>query len=371
MEPVFPPARWWHRADNSDNGDVVHDVICELCPRRCRIAHQKSGFCRVRQNHHGQLINAAYGRSTGFCLDPVEKKPLYHFLPGTPTLSFGTVGCNLECRFCQNYQTSCSHTLAPLRETASPAVIAETALSLGCPSVSFTYNEPVIWSEFVVDTALECRKRGIKTIAVTNGFISQEPAAWFFPHLDAVNVDLKGFTDDFYKRLTGGSLAPVLETLRYIVHETALWLEITNLLIPGENDRSEEIHAMCEWIARELGVDIPLHFSSFHPMFRLMRHPPTPPETLIKARQIAREHGLRYVYLGNIRGSQTHTTVCPSCGSTLLERTDYGVVPINIDLPVPDTNTVTAQCRQCRQVLPGVYPPRMGIWGNKRQPVSL
>lgn len=287
-------AHCWHLDPNSEK----NIVICDLCPRACHIADQKHGFCIVRRNNHGVLIADSYGRSTGFAIDPIEKKPLYHFLPGTQSLSFGAVGCNLECRFCQNHQSSKATSTALLTQNASPKLIAKAAVDSGCRSVSFTYNEPITWGEFAVDTAMACHDLGVKTVAVTNGYVMPEAGRWFFEHIDAVNVDLKAFSDHFYQRLTGGRLEPVLKTLQYLVRETDCWVEITNLLIPGENDTPEELHNMCEWIVSELGQEIPLHFSAFFPAYRLMSHPPTPITTLQNAYRIAKEHGIRYVYRG-------------------------------------------------------------------------
>jgi len=344
-------------------------ILCDLCPRGCRIAEGKSGTCFVRENHGGELILTVYGRSTGFCIDPIEKKPLYHFLPGTGTLSFGTVGCNLGCLHCQNHDISRCRSLGDAHETASPERIAETAVRLGCESVSFTYNEPIVWSEFAVDTAAACHERGIKTVAVTNGYIMPEPGKWFFAAMDAVNIDLKAFSEEFYKKITGATLKPVLETLKYVVKETDVWLEITNLIIPGENDRPEDIRRMCDWIVHELGPDVPLHFSAFHPTHRLSDHPPTSPTALFSAREIAKNSGIRYIYLGNLPVAEGQGTDCPGCQRLLMERTGYGTVPLEIDLP-PCENGM-ARCRHCGESIPGVFPPQWGSWGNRRQRVTF
>ena len=359
------PAQWWY----PDSSGSMTTLVCELCPRQCRIANGGAGYCFARQNHNGQLVSAVYGCSTGFCIDPIEKKPLYHFLPGTPTLSFGTIGCNLGCRHCQNWQTSRCRSLDILTEHATPDMIADTAKQLGCPSVSLTYNEPIVWAEYAVDTAHACRKRGVKTVAVTNGTIRPEPAKWFFEHIDAANVDLKSFRDSFYRDIAGGSLQPVLDTLIYLAKQTGVWLEITNLIIPGENDSPDELKDLCNWIVTELGEHVPLHFSAFHPAHKLLHRPPTDAETLLRACDIARSCGLRYVYPGNLASTQHQTTNCGKCGVSLLARNGYGTAATGILLPTEVGGHAT--CRQCGERLAGVFAPDTGDWGNRRQAIRL
>lgn len=363
MEPY--PAQWWH----SEPADDAGMVVCELCPRQCRIANGNTGYCFARQNHNGRLVSAVYGRATGFCIDPIEKKPLYHFLPGTPTLSFGTVGCNLGCRHCQNWQTSHCRSFDVLAEQATPDMIAGAAQQFGCPSVSLTYNEPIVWAEYAVDTARACRKLGIKTIAVTNGYIRPEPAKCFFEHTDAANVDLKSFRDPFYRDITGGTLQPILDTLVYLAKETDIWLEITNLIIPGENDSPDELKDLCDWIVAELGDHVPLHFSAFHPAHQLLHRPPTDAETLLHAYNIARSCGLRYVYPGNLASTRHQTTYCGKCGVSLLERNGYGTVATGVSLPVHDGGNAT--CRHCGGCLVGRFATTIGTWGNRRQVVRF
>ena len=365
-------ALWWHSESIGDSGTTPTQgktVVCELCPRQCRIAEGKSGFCFARQNHDGQLVSVTYGRSTGFCLDPIEKKPLYHFLPGTATLSMGTIGCNLGCLHCQNWQSSRNRNLDSLTEAASPEMIAGTARKLGCPSVSLTYNEPIIWSEYVVDTARACRKQGIKTVAVTNGTIRPEPAKWFFESIDAANVDLKSFRASFYRDIASGTLQPVLDTLIYLAKETGVWLEITNLVIPGENDSLGELKDLCDWIVSELGDHVPLHFSAFHPAHRLLHRPPTDAETLFRAREIAQSSGLRHVYLGNLASTRHQTTYCGKCGASLIERDGYGTRTTNTALPVREGDSTT--CRLCNEPLAGRFLPDIGNWGNQRRVIRL
>lgn len=337
-------------------------VQCDICPRLCKLADGQRGFCFVRANQGGEIVLTTYGRSSGFCIDPVEKKPLNHFLPGTPILSFGTAGCNLGCRFCQNWDISKSREMDTLMDAATPDAIAEAALRHGCRSVAFTYNDPVIFHEYAIDVAKACHARGIKTVAVTAGYQCAEPRREFYAHMDAANVDLKGFTDDFYQRVCIARLEPVLETLRYIKHETSTWLEITTLLIPGKNDSDAELHRMSEWIARELGPDVPLHFSAFHPDFKMLDTPRTPPETLTRARRIALSHGLRYVYTGNVHDPEGDTTSCHACGHKLIVRDWYNLLEWNLS---------DGGCPNCGTVCAGVFEAQPGNWGAKRQPVRL
>jgi pyruvate formate lyase activating enzyme len=306
-------------------------------------------------------VLTTYGRSSGFCIDPIEKKPLYHFLPGTPVLSFGTAGCNLGCRFCQNWDISKSRETDTLADQASPDAIARAAQRLGCRSVAFTYNDPVIFHEYAVDVAIACRERGIKAVAVTAGEVCPEPRAEFYRHMDAANVDLKGFTEEFYHDVCAGHLQPVLDTLVYLRHETKVWFEVTTLLIPGLNDSDAELEAMTRWFAEQLGRDVPLHFTAYHPDFRMHDRPPTPPATLRRARQIARENGLRYVYVGNVHDPEADSTHCCHCGDLLIGRDWYELTYWSLD--------AAGQCRRCGARCPGVFEAEPGTWGARRLPL--
>jgi pyruvate formate lyase activating enzyme len=296
-------------------------------------------------------------------VDPIEKKPLSHFLPGTPVLSFGTAGCNLQCAFCQNWSISKSRDVDTLADQALPETVARAAAELGCRSVAYTYNDPVVFHEYAIDVAKSCRKRGIGSVAVTAGYVNPEPRAEFFRHVDAVNVDLKAFADDFYRRICKGRLAPVLDTLRYVEHETDVWLEITNLLIPGENDGDRELHALTKWVREELGPDVPLHFTAFHPDFRMVHHPPTPPATLTRAREIALANGIRYAYTGNVRDPQGQSTFCHVCGQVLIGRDGYRIVEWNLECG--------GACRGCGTTCAGVFEAAPGGWGARQLPVWL
>ncbi len=346
-------------------GEVLPNgrVQCNLCPNHCRLAEGQRGACFVRACHNGRLVLTTYGRSSGFCIDPVEKKPLYHFLPGSSTLSFGTAGCNLTCAFCQNWSISKSREADTLCAAASPEAIAAAARQHGCRSVSFTYNDPVIFLEYAVDVAGACRAEGLKTIAVTAGYICPEPRAEFFAAMDAANVDLKAFRKEFYRRLCGAGLTEVLDTLVYIRHATKVWLEITTLLIPGENDSTEEIRDMCRWIYRELGPDVPLHFTAFHPDYKLLDRPRTPLATLERACGIAREEGINYVYTGNVRDRDGASTTCPGCGAMLIGRDGFDVVSWQL--------APGGVCRSCRRTCPGVFDDNPGAWGSRRLSVAM
>jgi len=338
-------------------------VQCDLCPRRCRLHEGQRGFCFVRMNQGGQIVLTTYGRSSGFCIDPIEKKPLNHFLPGTAVLSFGTAGCNLGCRFCQNWDISKSREMDTLADEASPETIARVAEALGCRSVAFTYNDPVIFHEYAIDVAQACHARGIRTVAVTAGYVCPEPRAEFYAHMDAANVDLKAFSETFYRKICAGELSPVLDTLRYLYHETTTWLEITTLLIPGENDSDAELEALTAWIVMNLGPDVPLHFTAFHPDWKMRDRPPTPPATLRRARAIALKNGLRYVYTGNILDSEGQSTYCHACGRLLIGRIGYQITAWHLD--------EQGCCPDCRTPCAGVFEARPGSWGPKRQPLWL
>jgi AmmeMemoRadiSam system radical SAM enzyme/AmmeMemoRadiSam system protein B/uncharacterized protein (TIGR00296 family) len=346
---------WWHQAADGR-------IACDLCPRDCRLKPGDRGFCFVRQNVDGQMKLTTYGRSTGFCIDPIEKKPLNHFFPGSPVLSFGTAGCNLGCKFCQNWDISKSREVERLSELAMPDSIAAAAQQTGCRSVAFTYNDPVIWAEYAIDTARECRQQGIHPVAVTAGYISPGARAEFFHAMDAANVDLKAFTEDFYERITYSKLQPVLETLHWLKHESDVWFEITNLIIPDANDNPDELRRMCDWILESVGAEVPVHFSAFHPDFRLMDRPRTPHETLVMARDIAIRQGLKFVYVGNVNDVVNQSTWCPGCGELLIERNWYQLGQWNLDGNV---------CRKCRTVIPGHFDQSPGSWGNRRQPIRI
>ncbi len=338
-------------------------ILCELCPRYCVLADGQRGFCFVRQNAGGRMVLTTYGYSSGFCIDPIEKKPLNHFYPGTSILSFGTAGCNLGCKFCQNWDISKSREFDRLTDEASPEKIARCARQLGCKSVAFTYNDPVIFAEYAIDIAQECHKLDVKTVAVTAGYMTEKSRPEFYEHMDAANVDLKAFTQRFYEKVTLGALQPVLDTLVYLKRKTNVWFEITTLLIPGENDSDEELHAMTRWIHSELGTDVPLHFSAFHPDYRMLDKPPTPPATLKRAREIALSKGLKYVYTGNVHDPEGSSTYCPNCGDLLIERDWYHLGVYHLK----NRN----QCAKCGSVCAGYFDERPGDWGAKRLPVRL
>jgi pyruvate formate lyase activating enzyme len=350
------PTRYWHRLDDGR-------VQCDLCPRACRLHEGQAGFCFVRARHADQVVLTTYGRSSGFCVDPIEKKPLNHFLPGTPVLSFGTAGCNLGCAFCQNWSISKSREIDTLAEEATPEAIARTAQRLGCRSVAFTYNDPVIFHEYAIDVARACHAAGLRSVAVTAGYVCPEPRAEFYRYMDAANVDLKAFRDETYHRVCGGRLQPVLETLEYIRHETRVWLEITTLLIPSVNDSPAEIAAEARWIGERLGPDVPVHFTAFHPDWRMRDRPPTPPATLTMARRIARAEGLRYVYTGNVHDSDGGSTYCHGCGACVIGRDWYTLTSWHL--------TADGRCRSCGTPCSGVFDGPPGDWGARRLPVAL
>ncbi|MCA9393133.1 MAG: AmmeMemoRadiSam system radical SAM enzyme [Candidatus Omnitrophica bacterium] len=350
------PARYWRPLDEQR-------IVCELCPRECTLADGQRGFCFVRRNVGNKLILTTYGRSSGFCIDPIEKKPLNHFYPGTSVLSFGTAGCNLGCKFCQNWDISKSREWDRLTDQASPQTIALAAKEFGCRSVAFTYNDPVIFAEYAIDIARECRRMDIRTVAVTAGYINPAARAEFYQYMDAANVDLKAFSEEFYRNVTLSSLQPVLDTLVYLRHETDVWLEITTLLIPGKNDDPAEIKAMCGWIRERLGDDVPLHLTAFHPDYKMLDVPATSVEILNRCREIAVSAGLKFVYTGNVHDRIGSSTYCPGCGTCLIERDWYVLGAYRLKHK--------NQCDQCGTVLPGRFDDRPGTWGARRQPVSL
>ncbi|HET7204171.1 MAG TPA: AmmeMemoRadiSam system radical SAM enzyme [Steroidobacteraceae bacterium] len=356
FEPVAHPTRHWHRLDDGR-------VQCDVCPRHCRLHEGQRGLCFVRGRAQGGIELYTYGRSSGFCVDPIEKKPLNHFLPGSAVLSFGTAGCNLACKFCQNWDMSTSRAMDTLADAASPTELAATARRLGCDSVAFTYNDPTVFLEYAVDVAEACRAAGVRTVAVTAGYVCPQPRREFFAAIDAANVDLKAFTERFYRKLCGAELAPVLDTLKYLRHETRVWFEITTLLIPGENDSDAELDEMTQWLAQEIGPDVPLHFSAFHPDWKMLDRPPTPPATLTRARRIALANGLRYVYTGNVHDRTGSSSWCHRCGSLLIERDWFELGRWGL--------TSEGACGGCGERLPGVFEARPGTWGGRRLPVRL
>jgi pyruvate formate lyase activating enzyme len=350
------PARYWHRLDDGR-------IQCDVCPRYCRLHDGQRGLCFVRARRGDELLLTTYGRSSGFCIDPIEKKPLDHFLPGTPVLSFGTAGCNLTCKFCQNWDISKARELDRLQDLASPDAIARAAKRAGCRSVAYTYNDPVIFLEYAIDVAQACRERGIKNVAVSAGYMCAAPRAELYAQMDAANIDLKAFTEGFYKKLCTGALQPVLETLEYLKHETDVWLEITTLLIPGHNDAPAEIEALSAWAMDHLGPDVPLHFTAFHPDYKMLDVASTPPSTLVRAREIGRAHGLRYVYTGNVHDEAGQSTYCHACGTRLIGRDWYEITAWQL--------TADGACAACGAKCAGVFEPRPGTWGQRRMPVSL
>ncbi len=348
--------KYWHKLGDGR-------IQCDLCPRFCKLHEGQRGLCFVRANQDDQIVLTTWGRSSGFAVDPIEKKPLNHFLPGSPVLSFGTAGCNLACKFCQNWDISKSRQMDRLMDQATPEMIAETAESLNCRSVAYTYNDPVIFHEYAIDVAQACRQRGIKNVSVSAGYVCAEPREEFYRYMDAANIDLKAFTDRFYRKLTGSHLQPVLETLKYIKHETDVWLETTTLIIPGENDSDKELNEMTQWVAENLGCDVPMHFSAFHPDWKMQNIPPTPHETLVRARQIALDAGIHYAYIGNVHDKAADSTWCHQCGELLIGRDWYQLSDWNL--------TEKGCCKTCGTRCAGLFEDQPGKWGAKQVVVKL
>jgi pyruvate formate lyase activating enzyme len=356
LEPGEAPARWWHlQADGR--------IQCDLCPRYCHLQDGQRGFCFIRQRRGDEMVLTSYGRASGFCVDPIEKKPLAHFYPGSSVLSFGTAGCNLGCRFCQNWDISKARDRDRLSDVAGPDAIADAAVRAGCSSVAFTYNDPVIFAEYALDTAKACRERGVKTVAVTAGYITADARPEFFAAMDAVNVDLKAFSERFYRKLCFAELEPVKETLVHLARQSSTWFEVTTLLIPGENDSEDEVDRLCAWFVSTLGPEVPLHFTAFHPDFKLTDHPPTPPGTLERARRQALSHGLAHVYTGNVHDADGQSTYCAGCGTLLIERDWYRLGTYTLS---PE-----GKCQACGHALAGRFAEGPGSWGARRLRVHV
>ena len=356
VDNTIVSTQYWHKLEDGR-------VQCDLCPRECKLHEGQRGLCFVRENLNNEIVLTTYGLSSGYCIDPIEKKPLNHFLPGTPVLSFGTAGCNLACKYCQNWDISKSREMHTLADQASPELIAHAAEQLNCRSVAYTYNDPVIFHEYAIDVAKACREKGIKSVAVTAGYVSPEPRKEFYQYMDAANVDLKAFTEKFYYKLTGGHLQPVLDTLLYLKHETDVWVELTTLLIPGYNDTPEEIDDMTRWVVKELGPDVPMHFTAFHPDWKMLDVPSTPFETLTRSREIAINNGVRYAYTGNVHDEKGESTYCHQCGEKLIGRNWYVLSTWNLD--------EHGACKKCGTPCAGVFEAQAGSWGSRRQPVRL
>ncbi|MBF0288778.1 MAG: AmmeMemoRadiSam system radical SAM enzyme [SAR324 cluster bacterium] len=350
-----PGRHWHHLADGR--------IQCDVCPRYCSLNEGQRGLCFVRKRENRQIVLDTYGRSSGFCIDPIEKKPLNHFFPGTPILSFGTAGCNLTCKFCQNWDISKSRETDRLMDQASPEQIARAAKKEGCLSVAYTYNDPVIFLEYAVDIAQACKALGIYSVAVTAGYMTAAARHEFYQYMDAANVDLKGFSESFYQKLCGGQLQPVLETLKYLKEETDVWFEITTLLIPGQNDSEQELEAMTQWVVENLGHGVPMHFTAFHPDWKMTRLPRTPASTLLHAREIALKNGIHYVYVGNIHDKSGSSTYCHHCGQTLIGRDWYVLSDWNL--------SDTGNCLQCGTPCLGKFDQQPGNWGSRRKPVRM
>jgi pyruvate formate lyase activating enzyme len=357
-------------------------VQCDVCPRSCRLREGQRGLCFVRGRRGDQIVLTSYGRSSGWCVDPIEKKPLHHFYPGSAVLSFGTAGCNLSCRFCQNWGISRSRAVETMSAPAGPDAIAAAARRLGCRSVAFTYNDPVPFMEYAMDVADACREFGIASVAVSAGYVNPAPRTEFFGHVDAANIDLKGFTERFYEKLTAARLKPVLETLEYLA-ATEVWFEITTLLIPGHNDADRDLAAECAWIVEHCGPDVPLHFTAFHPAHRMADVPRTPAATLTRAARIARDHGLRFVYVGNVVDRHWQTTWCPGCGAAAIVRDGYEIERYAVvgtggacgggpgSGGSGSAGPGSGECRGCGARLPGRFAETAGDWGGRRMAVTV
>ena len=336
----FMPTKYWTKVDNAK-------VRCDVCPRACLLQDGQRGLCFVRMARAGEIVLTTYGRSSGFAVDPIEKKPLNHFYPSSKVLSFGTAGCNLTCKFCQNWDMSKAREMDILQHQASPEMIAKAALANGCKSVAYTYNDPVIFLEYALDVAQACHEYGVKNVAVTAGYVEGQAREDFFRPMDATNVDLKAFSDDFYRKTCGGKLQTVLDTLLYLKNSTQIWVELTTLLIPGENDSEQELDQMTRWVVDNLGSNVPMHFSAFHPDYKMRHLPRTPAETLSTARQIALDNGVAYAYTGNVHDKSGESTYCAECGEVLIGRDWYVLSEMNL--------TDEGCCGFCGSVCDGVF----------------
>jgi pyruvate formate lyase activating enzyme len=315
-------AQWWTPLE----GGKVH---CYLCPRDCKIGEGQTGFCFIRKNEGGKLVTLGYVRPAAVQVDPVEKKPLFHFYPGTRIFSMGTAGCNMGCFFCQNWDISKAKSDQVHSVDLTADDVCQNAMQYECPSLAFTYNEPSIWGEYVIDISKRAREVGLKTVMVTNGYINEQAFYDVYEHIDAANVDLKAFTENFYGKITLTHLKPVLDTLKRLKRDTNVWFEITNLMIPTLNDNPDEVKQLANWVLDNVGNSIPVHFTAFHPDFKLRNIHNTPPETLEMARDIALEQGLKFVYVGNVF-SDSANTYCPSCNRLLIERNWHQIVKYRI-----------------------------------------
>lgn len=356
LDKYTKSTQYWHALDNGT-------IQCDVCPRACKLQEDQRGLCFVRARKNNEIVLTTYGRSSGFCIDPIEKKPLNHFLPGTSVLSFGTAGCNLACKFCQNWDISKSREIDTLADAATPEMLAHTAAQMSCRSIAFTYNDPIIFMEYAMDAADACKENNIATVAVTSGYMCDKPREEFYSHMTAANVDLKAFTEKFYWKICNGHLQPVLETLQFLKHNTNVWFEITTLLIPGENDSDKELNEMTRWIYENLGPDVPHHFTAFHPDWKMMDKAHTPASTLTRARKIAINNGMRYVYTGNVHDEKGASTYCSHCGMRLIGRDWYVITEWNI--------TNKGQCPNCHEKCAGVFEDAPGTWGAKRVPIKL
>ena len=343
--------RHWHKLENGK-------IQCDVCPRLCKLRNGQRGLCFVRACVDDQIVLTTWGRSSGFIIDPIEKKPLNHFYPGSSVLSFGTAGCNLACKFCQNWDISKSREMDTLASLATPEMLAKAAYDADCKSIAYTYNDPVIFHEYAIDIAIACKEYGVKSVAVSAGYMCEEPRREFYQYIDAANIDLKGFTDKFYWKVCGGHLQAVLETLEYLKHETNVWFEITTLLIPGQNDSEKELHEQCEWIVEHLGKDVPIHFTAFHPDYKMLDIPQTPASILTRARDIALSKGIYYVYVGNVHDVAADSTYCHQCGELLIQRDWY---ELGLWKMAPG-----GTCSKCGTACAGVFEDQPGSWGRKR-----
>ena len=356
LAPGVVRGEWWHRLENGK-------VQCDLCPRHCRLSPGQRGFCFIREERDGGIVLNSYGRASGFCIDPIEKKPLNHFFPGSSILSFGTAGCNLGCKFCQNWDISKARENDRLQDRADPESVAHAAQRHACRSIAFTYNDPVIFAEYAIDCAKAAHDCGVQTVAVSAGYITPAARADFFQHIDAANIDLKAFTPEFYKRLCFAEIKPVLDTLVWLKKETKVWIEVTTLLIPGQNDSTDEIQRLADWFLENLGPETPLHFTAFHPDFKMTSLPRTPASTLKRARNIAKTAGLKHVYTGNVHDAESQSTYCAGCRQLLVERDWYQLGQWNLGK--------AGECLNCGAKLAGRFEPTPGNWGAKRERVTI